>query len=100
MTKRLVVTAAARDDLRVIGRTTAETWGLDQRARYLARIRERFIQLRNTPGLGHARDDIRPSYRSIPIGRHVVFYREAGDLIEIIRVLHDRMDLRRHLADL
>ena len=43
-----------------------------------------------------ARDDVRPGYRAFHEGRHLIFYREAGDQIEIIRILHDRMDFRRH----
>jgi len=97
--RQLVVTAAAEADLRAIGRFTAETWGVDQKTRYLAQIRDRFRQIRDAPGLGRSRDNIRPGFRSLAAGRHVIFYREAEDLVEIVRVLHDRMDLHGRLAD-
>lgn len=97
--RQLVVTAAAEADLRAIGRFTADTWGLDQKARYLAQIRDRFRQIRATPGLGRPRDDIRPGIRSLAAGRHVIFYRNAEDLVEIVRILHDRMDLHGRLAE-
>ncbi|OWJ68645.1 type II toxin-antitoxin system RelE/ParE family toxin [Inquilinus limosus] len=97
--RRLVVTAAAAADLQAIGRFAAETWGLDQKTRYLAQIRERFRQIRATPGLGRPRDDIHSGFRSLAAGRHVIFYREAVDLVEIVRILHDRMDLHGRLAD-
>ena len=93
--KRLVVTVAAEADLTAIGRYTAETWGPEQKGRYLAQIREKFVQLRQMPSLGRPRDEIRPGYRSISAGRHIVFYLETDNLIEIIRILHDRMDLHR-----
>jgi len=97
--KRLVVAVAAQEDLRAIGRYTAETWGPDQKVGYLNQIRARFIQLRKVPGLGRMRDEIRPGYRSISSGRHVIFYCETDELIEVVRILHDRMDLHRQLAD-
>jgi toxin ParE1/3/4 len=50
------------------------------------------------------RDDIVPGLRVLHVGRsgrrgrHFLIYRAAGDReIEIIRILHDSMDLRRHL---
>ena len=97
--KRLVVTAAAEEDLRAVGRYTAESWGLEQKARYLAQFRKRFLQIRKTPEIGRARDEIRPGYRSILAGRHVIFYQETDELIEVVRILHDRMDLHRQFAD-
>jgi toxin ParE1/3/4 len=47
--------------------------------------------------LGAGRDDIAPGYRSLPVGRHVVYYRGVQANIEIVRVLHGSMDAPRHL---
>jgi toxin ParE1/3/4 len=97
--KRLIVSTAAKADLTAIGHYTAETLGVDQRARYLGQIRARFLQLQRNPDLGRVRDEIRRGYRSISCGRHVIVYRETDDMIEILRILHDRMDLHQQLAD-
>jgi toxin ParE1/3/4 len=50
------------------------------------------------------RDDILPGLRILHVarhgrrGRHFVIYRVAGDrIIEIARILHDQMDLQRHV---
>jgi toxin ParE1/3/4 len=32
------------------------------------------------------------------VGRHLIFYRQRADSIEIIRILHDRMDIESHLT--
>jgi toxin ParE1/3/4 len=47
---------------------------------------------------GQRCDEIRTGYRKFPSGRHVIFYRslETG-AIEIVRVLHERMDMETHL---
>jgi len=97
--KRLVVSTAAEADLTAIGRYTADIWGVDQKARYLGQIRSRFLQLRSKPDLGRARDEIRHGYRSVSTGRHVIVYREMDDVVEILRILHDRMDLHQQFTD-
>jgi len=95
--KRLVVARAARADLRAIDRYTQEQWGVAQKRRYLVAIRERFRALMRRPELGPIRDDLRGAYRSLPCGRHVIFYRVEGAAVIVVRVLHERMDMARHL---
>jgi plasmid stabilization system protein ParE len=40
---------------------------------------------------------IRKGYRVYHVGRHLIFYRQKSPGIEIIRILHDRMDVETHL---
>ncbi|MBF6468272.1 type II toxin-antitoxin system RelE/ParE family toxin [Nocardia beijingensis] len=43
-------------------------------------------------------DDIRPGYFRLPTGSHTVYYRIAtGGIVEIMRILHQRMDGEAHL---
>ena len=49
--------------------------------------------LREWPELGKARDDVRDGLRSIRAGRYVIFYRVMIEVIEIVRVLHERRDV-------
>ena len=51
-----------------------------------------------------ARDDIEPGIRTLHIarqgrkGRHFVVFRETqGQCIDVLRILHDSMDLARHI---
>ena len=37
----------------------------------------------------------KPGLRKVHVARHVVFFREAGDLVEVVRVLHERMEVGR-----
>jgi toxin ParE1/3/4 len=96
MTK-LVVSDAARQDLRDITRYTEKNWGSVQRDKYLEAIKGRFLLIRERPTAGASRDEIRPGYRSLTSGRHVIFDRVTEDAIEIVRILHANMDLHRHL---
>jgi toxin ParE1/3/4 len=93
------LTERAKADLRSIGRYTQVTWGREQRNNYLARLDACFHLLAHGPHRGRACDDIRPGDRKYHIGRHLIFYRESPEGVEIIRILHDRMDIEAHLDD-
>jgi toxin ParE1/3/4 len=54
--------------------------------------------LADEPHLGNARDDIRKGYRVYHVGRHLIYYRPKPTGIEIIRILHDRMNVETHLG--
>jgi toxin ParE1/3/4 len=97
--KRLDVSQAASDDLREIAGYTERTWGPAQKRRYMAEIQTLFARLRNGTGIGRQRDDIGPGYRSANVGRHIVFYKETEEAFVIVRILHERMDLHRRLAE-
>ena len=93
------LTAKAKADLRSIGRYTQKTWGREQRNRYLTLLDGSFHDLANDPRTGRSCDDIKPGYRKLHVGRHLIFYRQAEDAVEIIRILHERMDIATHLAE-
>ncbi len=89
--------AKAKTDLKSIGSYAERTWGREQRNKYLARLDSTFHTLAYAPYKGRACDDIREGYRKYRVGKHIVFYRQTGDSIEVIRVLHERMDLTSQL---
>jgi toxin ParE1/3/4 len=93
------LTERAKTDLRSIGRYTQATWGHEQRNRYLARLDAWFHLLAREPHRGRACDDIRAGYRKYHVGWHLIFYRVSPEGLEIIRILHDRMDIENHLDD-
>jgi toxin ParE1/3/4 len=93
-----ILTQKARDDLLAIGRYTRKQWGKAQQKRYLTLLDSVFHDLADKPGLGRACDDIREGYFKYGAGKHVIFYRHTGkERIEIVRILHGRMDIEQHL---
>ncbi len=92
-----VLTRRARLDIREIGRFTQERWGLAQAEVYLRAIENALDMIAQHPAIGRSRDEVREGYRSFPTGSHIVFYRPRGRDVEIVRVLHGRMDLDRQL---
>ena len=89
--RRFLLSKAARQDLLGIGRFTERVWGRAQRNHYLGQLDEAFSLIGDNPQVGQSCDDIADGYRRYPQGSHVVYYR-IGKGVEIIRVLHERMD--------
>jgi toxin ParE1/3/4 len=87
------VTPRAAGDLCDIARYTLRTWGRKQRDAYLREMDKRFALLAENPALGKPRPDIREGYRSYPQGSHVIFYLVRDAYIDIIGVVHQRMDV-------
>jgi toxin ParE1/3/4 len=90
------LTAKAVEDLKSIGCFTAQKWERDQRNKYLVMLDSCFHTIASQPGIGKACDYIRAGYRKYHVGRHLIFYRHGDKCIEIIRVLHDSMDIENH----
>ncbi|MBT7215104.1 MAG: type II toxin-antitoxin system RelE/ParE family toxin [Verrucomicrobia bacterium] len=84
-------------DLEAIWRYTVDTWGDAQAERYVRLINESFRQIADNPSLGRSCDVIREGYRKRSVGRHVIFYRTIDGDVVVVRILHDRMDVDRHL---
>ena len=91
------LTNKALEDLRSIARYTEQTWGREQRNKYLSKLDASFQMLVHEPALGRACEEIRQGYRKHHVGRHLIFYRLTDSRVEIIRILHDGMDIDSHL---
>ncbi|MAL95975.1 MAG: plasmid stabilization protein ParE [Haliea sp.] len=93
-----VLTQAARADLKAIAVFTQRRWGREQRRLYIRQFDDAFHLLAERPEAGTVCDSIKSGYRKFPNGGHVVFYRQLSDSeIEVVRILHKRMDLVRQL---
>ncbi|MDR1227443.1 MAG: type II toxin-antitoxin system RelE/ParE family toxin [Azoarcus sp.] len=94
--KSLVFSPAARVDVDVIWDYTVEHWGADQADRYMDDIRDACHGLASDRRQGRP-VDVRPGYLKYLAGSHVVYFRDHGDRLEVVRILHGRMDVDRHL---
>lgn len=95
--KRYRLTPAAQEDLSEIWDFTEERWDASQAETYIAGIRAAIERIAGDPVCGLDCEEIRPGYRRLAVGRHLVFYLETGETVDIIRILHQRMDPGRHL---
>ena len=73
-------------------------FGEEQAEKYFSELEDRFQLLSETPLICRERTEFIPPVRIHHHGRHLIIYVIRGDLILIVRVLHDSMDLSRHLS--
>jgi toxin ParE1/3/4 len=91
------LTNKAKSDLKAIARYTEKTWGLKQRNVYLSDLDECFSLLADSPDLGFPCDEIKQGYFKFYLGKHIIFFRRLNATTQIVRILHERMDIERHL---
>ncbi len=96
---RFRLSVAARLDLRGIADYTRDRWGAEQALRYAAQLEDAFKLLEKMPRIGKKFPGLEGKYRSLSVGKHVIFYREEGDGAFIVRVLPERMLPGRRLSE-
>ena len=103
---RVRLGAVAEVDFANILKWTTENFGARQAAIYRDTLVQAIGELAKGPDVpgSRARNEIMPSLRTLHVarhgrrGRHFLIYRAVeGRIIEIGRILHDQMDLKRHL---
>jgi len=103
---RVRLGAAAELDFANILKWTTENFGSRQALIYRDTLVQAIRELVEGPDIARsrARDEIMPGLRTLHVarrgrrGRHFLMYRVAAErTIEIVRILHDTMDLERHV---
>lgn len=97
---KLKVSHAAAADMDAIWLYTVEHWSLEQADRYLGLLLNGIELIRNDPKRGRDFAHVRPDYWCLNVGAHLIFYRlnQVGHEVEVIRVLHERMDVEYRLT--
>lgn len=90
---------AAQSDLVDIWGETFRKWGPDQADAYLDDIDRALNGLIDNPRMGSDCSDLLMGARRLVTGRHVAFYEIDERAIFVIRVLHQSMDMPRHLRE-
>lgn len=62
--------------------------------RYAAAFDEKGRTLARFPEMGRSRSEINPTLRSTLVAPYVLFYRLEGDVVQVLRILHGRRDVR------
>lgn len=96
-THPLQLSPKAEQDFVDILRYTGETWGETQLLAYRDKLHEALQALSGNPQLGHRRSDLPATYQAYLVGSHIIVYRLRGDMVAVLRILHQRMSLGKHL---
>ena len=97
MTAHALLSPRAEGDVAEIWDYTAKRWGVRQAEAYLRQIKHHVTALADNRLHGRPCPEIRSGYYKYPSGSHVLFYRATDEGIQVIRILHERMDFRRYL---
>ena len=89
------ISRAAQLDLEHIWEYTLKNWSVEQADRYYNLILDEIDYLVNQPESGKEYSVLRKDYFRVLIKSHFIFYRinHSLNVIEIIRILHERMDV-------
>jgi toxin ParE1/3/4 len=97
----LALSSLAEQDLIGIARYTLDTWGERQLEKYRSLLNQAFLDLARDPKRSRTkpRPELFSGCRSYHVGSHIILYRVNEDRIEIARVLHESMELERHVME-
>jgi len=94
-----LITKKAVADLDEIWHHTVEKWSLRQADRYYSLIFDEIHYICEHPASARPMDHIRAGYRASKVKSHLIFYRLVDETIEIIRILHERMNIDNRMID-
>jgi toxin ParE1/3/4 len=92
------LTNKAVEDLAKIWEYTFEEWSEQQADNYYEMLISNCEEIAINPKLGKTYDGVTQGLLGMRTSRHVIFYRKMDeDYIEITRILHGRMDLKKRI---
>ena len=94
-----IISKRAVADLEEIWLYTVEKWSIEQADRYYNLIFDEINYICRNINAGKSMEHVRKGYRASKVKSHFIFYRVLHDTIEVIRILHERMDIENRLTD-
>ncbi len=97
---KYLISNKAVNDLSKIWNYTFDVWSENQADRYYKMLIESFQQIAETPQIGKNYDGVLSQLLGYKIGHHIIFYsRESEENILVIRILHEKMDLKNRIKE-
>lgn len=94
------LTNKAVEDLSKIWEYTFEVWSEKQADYYYGELISTCQEIAEHPDLGKNYEGVTKQLFGVKANRHIIFYRMVPqDAIEITRILHERMDLKKRIID-
>lgn len=91
-------TEQAERDLDAIIEHTLKNWGQSQALKYVDGLEGLLGKFAHEPSLGINQDRIFKDLLSFPYVSHIVYYVKNMDGVTVMRLLHKRMDTKRHFS--
>lgn len=94
---RLKLSPSAQQDLQEIYYYTEQNFGAKQAELYIDELWQKFQHIEKFPEQYKFRHDLYANCQIAVHQKHVILYRQSPAAIEVARILHSAMDLRKHL---
>jgi toxin ParE1/3/4 len=92
MKRAIELRPGAQGDIDDIWEYSVAQWNADQADRYVRDLKMALELIAANPFLGSNSDGIYPGLRKLSVGSHSIYYLHEDHLIDVVRVLHQRMD--------
>lgn len=98
---RYILSKEAENDLENIWLYTFKTWSIKQADEYLTLIINHLQYIADNPNSGKDYSEIRKGYLRSKIKSHYIFYKidKRKKTLQIIRILHERMDIKTQISE-
>ena len=97
---KVILRQKAIDDLNNIWNYTFEQWSENQANKYYATIKLACKEIGMNPFLGREYHRISKNLLGLNSGKHIIFYQLISENeIEVIRILHESMDLKQRMTE-
>jgi len=94
------ISSQALIDLEQIWLYTFENWSIEQADRYYNLLISEMEYISQNQDSGKSMSHIKYGYRASKVKSHLIFYKTSSESeIEIIRILHERMDIENRLKE-
>ena len=90
---RIELRPKARFDLLSLSNYIAENGGEARAERYLRKFNDTVSYLAQHPLMGRARSELGEGIRGFPFDEYVIFYVPIEDGVDLVRVIHSKLDL-------
>jgi toxin ParE1/3/4 len=88
----------AKTDLEDITDYTACTWGAQQAKNYIREIRTQIAGIANGDVIAQSLQVARAEMFKCRVNRHLIIFEQTNDQIRVVRILHETMDVPRHIG--
>ena len=97
---RYYLTNKAVSDLEGIWDYTVDNWSENHADKYYHLLVDSFNEIASKPLIGRLYLGIVDNLKGYQVGKHIVFYRVIdSNNVEIVRILHERMDLKNRITE-
>ena len=94
------LTKKAAEDLAHIWNYTVDTWSENQADHYFQMLLDSCQEISDRRVSGKKYDGIYSGLQGKQAGKHIIFYRMINrEVVEIVRILRERMDLKKRIKE-